>query len=66
MKNVLSGQDQAGEGLQYLGRWRSGQDQASLAELHQVHGRHHIRGGLQRQGQDGGGQAGALEDRQVN
>ena len=37
-----------------------------MAELHTLYGRHHLRGGLQRQGQDGGGQAGAAENRQVN
>ena len=66
MRNVLSGQNQVGEGLQHLGRWRSGQDQTVVAKLHPLHGCHHLRGGLQRQGQDGGGQAGAAEDRQIN
>ena len=37
-----------------------------MAKLHTLHGRHYLRGGLQRQGQDGGGQAGAAEDRQIN
>ena len=50
-----------------MGRWRSGQDETSLAELHPRHGRRHLRPGQLRE--TGRGQAGAPKpdeaDRQI-
>ena len=44
------------------GRWRSRQDQTTVASLLHRHPGAHIRGGLCRQGQDRRGQAGASQD----
>ena len=46
----------------FSGRWRTGQDQASVATLLYRHPRTHLRGGLRGQGQDRRGQAGAPQD----
>ena len=49
-----------------VGRRRAGQAASAVAELHALHRRHHLRGGLDQRGAPGGGQTGAAEDMQVD
>ena len=49
-----------------VGRRRAGQAAAAVAELHAVHGRHHLRRRLDQRGAARGGQARAPEDLQVH
>ena len=51
--------------LQHLGHRRAGQDEAPLEVVHTRHGRDHLRRGLERQGEVGGGQVGVAADQQV-
>ena len=59
---LLLGPHAAGLGVHGVGRRRAGQAAAAVAELHALHGRHHLRGGLDdARRAAGGGQGGAAE-----
>ena len=63
---LLSGPHEAGLRVHCVGRRRAGQAAAAVAELHALHGRHHLRRRLHQRGAAGGGQVGAAKDLQVD
>ena len=64
-KAASSGEVRPRSDLQHLGHRRAGQDEAPLEVVHTRHGRDHLRRGLERQGEVGGGQVGVAADQQV-